>query len=376
MTNEKEIMCAMALTRVNFYNIAGLHELYEAFGSATDIIENRNNIKDTLPYCSDRIIRGLNSIDEVWPRVEAEMEFATKNKIEILSISDARYPQRMKECSDAPLILYYKGSADLNRRRVINIVGTRRCTIYGQDLIRNFVRDLKQMCPDTLIVSGLAYGVDICAHRSALENGFDTVGILAHGLDYLYPPRHRSTAVEMLKHGGLLTEFMSGTNADKRNFVSRNRIVAGISDACILVESAAKGGGLLTTGISKSYNRDVFAFPGRVGDVYSEGCNNAIRSNEAALITSAEDFVKQMCWDEDIALQKAREQGIERSLFPELNEDETKIVNALRKNNDQQINFLAINSGIAFNKINAFLFELELKGVIKSLPGGIYHLLQ
>lgn len=218
--------------------------------------------------------------------------------------------------------------------------------------------------------------MDICAHRSALENGFDTVGILAHGLDYLYPPRHRSTAVEMLKHGGLLTEFMSGTNADKRNFVSRNRIVAGISDACILVESAAKGGGLLTTGISKSYNRDVFAFPGRVGDVYSEGCNNAIRSNEAALITSAEDFVKQMCWDEDIALQKAREQGIERSLFPELNEDETKIVNALRKNNDQQINFLAINSGIAFNKINAFLFELELKGVIKSLPGGIYHLLQ
>ena len=376
MTNEREIMCAMALTRVNFYNIAGLHELYDTFGSAADIIDNKDNIKDALPYCSDRVIRGLSTIDEVWPRVEAEMEFTVKNKIDILSIGDARYPQRMKECADAPLILYYKGNADLNCRRVINIVGTRRCTIYGQELIKNFVRDLKLLCPETLIVSGLAYGVDICAHRSALENGFNTVGILAHGLDYLYPPRHRNTAVEMLSQGGLLTEYMSQTNADKRNFVSRNRIVAGISDACILIESAAKGGGLLTTGISKSYNRDVFAFPGRVGDQYSEGCNNAIRSNEAALVTSAEDFVKQMCWDDDIVLQKAKEQGIERSLFPELSEDETQIVNALKKDNDQQINFLAMNSGISFNKINSFLFELELKGVIKALPGGIYHLIQ
>ena len=376
MTDDREIMCAMALTRANFYNIAGLHELYETFGSAADIIDNKDNIKDALPYCSDRVIRGLSTIDEVWPRVEAEMEFTIKNKIDILSISDGRYPQRLKECPDAPLILYYKGNADLNCRRVINIVGTRRCTVYGQDLIRSFIKDLKQLCPETLIVSGLAYGVDICAHRNALDNGFNTVGILAHGLDYLYPPRHRNTAVEMLSNGGLLTEYMSQTNADKRNFVSRNRIVAGISDACILVESAAKGGGLLTTGISKSYNRDVFAFPGRVGDQYSEGCNNAIRSNEAALITSAEDFVKQMCWDDDIVLQKAKEQGIERSLFPELSEEETKIVNALKKSNDLQINFLAMNSGISFNKINSFLFELEIKGVIKALPGGIYHLIQ
>lgn len=366
----------MALTRANFYNIAGLHELYETFGSAADIIDNKDNIKDALPYCSDRVIRGLSTIDDVWPRVEAEMEFTIKNKIDILSISDGRYPQRLKECPDAPLILYYKGNADLNCRRVINIVGTRRCTVYGQDLIRSFIKDLKQLCPETLIVSGLAYGVDICAHRNALDNGFNTVGILAHGLDYLYPPRHRNTAVEMLGHGGLLTEYMSQTNADKRNFVSRNRIVAGISDACILVESASKGGGLLTTGISKSYNRDVFAFPGRVGDQYSEGCNNAIRSNEAALITSAEDFVKQMCWDDDIVLQKAKEQGIERSLFPELSDEETKIVNALKKNNDLQVNFLAMNSGISFNKINSFLFELEIKGVIKALPGGIYHLIQ
>ena len=376
MINEREIMCAMALTRVNFYNIAGLHELYDAFGSATDIIENKDNIKDVLPYCSDRVIHGLSSINEVWQRVETEMEFAEKNKIDILCIGDARYPQRMKECGDAPLILYFKGNADLNCRRVINIVGTRRCTVYGQDLIRNFVRDLKDLCPDTLIVSGLAYGVDICAHRNALDNGFNTVGILAHGLDYLYPPRHRNTAIEMLNQGGLLTEFMSQTNADKRNFVSRNRIVAGISDATILVESAAKGGGLLTTGIAKSYNRDVFAFPGRVGDQYSEGCNNAIRSNEAALVTSADDFVKQMCWENDIVLHRAKENGIERSLFPELSEEETIIVHTLEKNNDQQINFLAMNSGISFNKINALLFELELKGVIKALPGGVYHLLQ
>ena len=226
-----------------------------------------------------------------------------------------------------------------------------------------------------LIVSGLAYGVDINAHRFALENGLDTVGILAHGLDYLYPPRHKPTADEMLKHGGLLTEFPTNTNADKLNFVRRNRIVAGISDACILVESAIHGGGLITARLSDDYHRDVFAFPGAIGAPYSEGCNALIRDRRATLLTSAQDFITLMGWEEDRKLTTARQQGIERQLFPTLNEDEQTIVSALQKINDQPINTLSIHTALPIPRLTSLLFQLEIKGVIKQLAGGTYHVL-
>ena len=272
-------------------------------------------------------------------------------------------------------MLFYKGTANLNARHIINIVGTRHCTRYGEDLIRAFVRDLHAMVPDTIVVSGLAYGVDIHAHREALANGMDTVAVLAHGLDTLYPPTHRDDANRMVSQGGLITEYMTRTKPDKLNFVRRNRITAGLCDATILVESARKGGGLITTRIAKEYNRDVFAFPGPVGAPYSEGCNNLIRGCGAGLITSAEDFVEDMGWENEATLEKARSKGIERSLFPDLTEDEQKIVGLLKQANDLRQDMISVKTGINAGNLTALLFQLEMKGVVKAYAGGTYHLM-
>ncbi len=296
--------------------------------------------------------------------------------IQTLCLNDEAYPQRLAECADAPIILYYMGNGNLNERRIINIIGTRHCTNYGKDLIRRFVAELKSLCPDVLIVSGLAYGVDICAHRNALDNGLNTVGVLAHGLDEIYPSSHRDTAKKMLGQGGLLTEYMTETRADKMNFVKRNRIVEGMSDATILVESAAKGGGLITCGIAQDYGRAVFAFPGNVGAPYSEGCNNLIRDNGASLITSAQDFVAAMGWQTDAQLLKAETDGIERNLFPELSDDEQRVVDQLMQTGDCQLNQLAVKTNLSIGQLTALLFQLEMKGVVRPLAGGSYHLLK
>ena len=370
-----EVIAAMTLMRINYFSLSGLTLMYRELGNAQTIIEHHANIRDIFPDASEKLVNGLRNIDEARARAEAELEFCQKHGIQPLPMNDEHYPARLRECNDAPLMLFYRGNADLNQQRVINIVGTRHCTAYGKDVISRFVRDLKSLCPQLLIVSGLAYGVDINAHRAALENGYETVGVLAHGLDQIYPPRHRETAVKMISQGGLLTEFFTQTNADKVNFVRRNRIVAGMSDACILVESAARGGGLITARLSRDYNRDVFAFPGRVGDEYSEGCNNLIRNNGAALITSAQDFVEAMGWITDAQLNEARQKGIERQLFPSLSPEEMQIVGALQKQNDQQINMLSVTSNLPVARLTAILFEMELKGVVKVLAGGTYHLL-
>ncbi len=373
--NEQETIYTMALTRMSHFNLAGLLQLYREVGSATAIIENKEHLKELVPEASPRLLSGLRDLGEAMKRAETEWEYDQQYGIQVITLNDSRYPQRLKECEDAPLVLFYKGTADLNQQRVINIVGTRHCTAYGQDMIRRFVRELKQWCPQVLIVSGMAYGVDIHAHREALQNGYETVGVLAHGLDYLYPPSHKPEATRMLSQGGLLTEHFTQTNAEKMNFVRRNRIVAGMSDACILVESAAKGGGLITCRLSREYNRDVFAFPGRIGDTYSEGCNNLIRDNGAALINNAEVFVRAMGWEEDSTLINAQQQGLERSLFPELSTDETVVFNALKKQNDQPVSRLAVNTNIPVGRLTSLLFEMEMKGVVRTLAGGGYHLM-
>ena len=370
-----EVLAAMTLMRINYFSLSGLTLMYRELGNAQTIVEHHANIKDIFPDASEKLVNGLRNIDEAKARAEAELEFCQQHGILPLPMNDERYPARLRECDDAPLMLFYRGNADLNQQRVINIVGTRHCTSYGKDIISRFVRDLKALCPQVLIVSGLAYGVDINAHRAALQNGYETVGVLAHGLDQIYPPRHRETAVQMVSQGGLLTEFFTQTNADKVNFVRRNRIVAGMSDACILVESAARGGGLITARLSRDYSRDVFAFPGRVGDEYSEGCNNLIRNNGAALITSAQDFIDAMGWTTDAQISKARQEGIERQLFPSLSAEEMQVVSALQQQNDQQINMLSVKANLAVARLTAILFELELKGVVKVLAGGTYHLL-
>jgi DNA processing protein len=259
----------------------------------------------------------------------------------------------------------------LDALHVVSVVGTRHATPYGADLCHSFVRDLKELCPDVLIVSGLAYGIDINAHRAALQYGFPTVGVLAHGLDRIYPAVHRKTAVAMLEHGGLLTEFMSGTNPDRQNFVKRNRIVAGMSDATIVVESADKGGALITAELAESYHRDCFAFPGRTTDVYSKGCNSLIKNNKASLILSVEDFVEAMGW-----IAHKPKEVVQRELFPDLTEEEKKVVDLMQQLSDGiQINTLVVEANIPINRMSALLFELEMKGVVRALAGGVYRLL-
>ncbi len=375
MLDTQEIINTIALTRINYFHLTGMLQLYRRLGSATAVIEHRRNIRDVLPDASPKLVQSLQQLDEPLHRAEIELQWDLENGVMPLCMNDENYPQRLRQCDDAPLMLFYKGNINLNQRRVICVVGTRRNTVYGEDLIRRFMRELRQLCPQLLVVSGLAYGVDIIAHRQALQNGYPTVGVLAHGVDYLYPARHKQTADEMVKKGGLLTEFLTQTNADKVNFVRRNRIVAGISDACVVVESAAHGGGLITASLARTYNREVFAFPGNVGSQYSEGCNNLIRDNVAGLINNADDFVKSMNWDDDVKLQRAQQVGIERQLFPDLSTEERQVVSALKKHNDLQINMLSVQADIPIAHLTAILFSLEMKGVLKALPGGMYHLL-
>ena len=371
----QEIINAIAVSKMGFYKLSEMLEILQKLGSAAAIIEHRNNIKDVLPDTSDKLIETLKNADRFLIQAEQEFIWTQNNGVEVLFWNNERYPQRLKECVDAPLTLFYKGSANLNKQRIISIVGTRKCTHYGQDLIKHLIMELQRLCPDVLIVSGLAYGVDINAHRMALDHHFETVGVLAHGLDYLYPHAHKETALQMLSHGGLLTEYCTNTKADKMNFVRRNRIVAGMCDACILVESALKGGGLITAGIAKDYSREVFAFPGAVGAPYSEGCNALIAQNGAALITSANDLVVNMNWENISLLNKAKEKGIERELFPTLNTDEQKVVDILKKHNNLQINILLAQTDLSIGKLSAVLFELEMKGIVRAMAGGSYHLL-
>lgn len=370
MTSD-EIYYSIALTRMTGFNQQMALQLYQALGSSKTVYDHRNDIGDVVPDTTPRLREAMKNWDDALHRAAAEMEFVTKNNIRVLTLGDDDYPQRLSECPDAPLLLYYKGSADLNQRYILNIVGTRHCTTYGQDLVRRFITDLRALCPQTLIVSGLAYGIDICAHSNALQQGFETVGVLAHGLDQIYPPAHRDAAGQMLSHGGLLTEYMSQTEALPNNFRQRNRIVAGISDATILVESAIKGGGLITCRIAQEYGRDVFAFPGAVGMPFSEGCNKMIRNNTAALITSTSDFLDNMGWK----TVQQKPEAVERQLFPDLTPQEQQVVSLLQQTNDLQLNIISVKTNIPIGQLTALLFSLEMKGVIKPLAGGTYHLL-
>lgn len=372
MSTDEEKICSIALTLVPGIGHIGAKRLINGIGNATDVFRLRKELPERLPGINKTITETLDC-PQARVRAEKEYEFVSKNHLQCLTLADEAYPYRLRECVDAPVTLFFKGNTDLNRLHVINMVGTRNATDYGTQLCIRFLHDLRELCPDVLVVSGLAYGIDIHSHRSALDNGFPTVAVLAHGLDRIYPSVHRKTAIDMLDNGGLLTEFLSGTNPDKHNFVNRNRIVAGISDATIVVESAAKGGSLITADIAGSYHRDCFAFPGRVTDELSQGCNQLIRDNKAAMLLSAGDFVRAMCWDAEVRHPKEPE-SIQRSLFPELSEDEQRIVSILSKG-DRQINTLVVEANIPVYKINAILLELEIKGVVRVLAGGMYQLL-
>lgn len=368
VTSEK--VALLALSRVQATQLASIRQLVDIAGGAKTLIENADNINDILPEANPKLA-GVIGDRYAIELAEREIEFIEKKGIRLLCIGDREYPQRLAECCDAPLVLHYIGNADLNARHIVAIVGTRHASEYGKELCRNFVTDLAHFVPGTLIVSGLAYGIDVCAHRAALEAGLPTVGVFAHGLDRIYPNAHRATAKSMLENGGLLTEFMSGTNPFPSNFVQRNRVVAGISDATVVVESASKGGSLITASLAGSYARDCFAFPGRVNDRYSQGCNELVSRNKAALITSAYDFVEAMNW-ETVSKKKSAE-DLQRELFPELTPEENAVVDALHSDSDgMQVNQLVVLLNIPINKLLPLLFEMEMKGYVKAVAGGCY----
>lgn len=303
-------------------------------------------------------------------RAERELEFVDRNNLQIHFFTDRSYPQRLTQCIDAPLLLYVKGNTDLNREKTISIVGTRNATRYGEEYCREFIKEISVKLPDILIISGLAYGVDICAHRAALHNGLPTVAVLGHGLDRIYPSLHRQTAVEMLKTGALLTEFPSETNPDRHNFVKRNRIVAGMADAVIVVESGVKGGSLTTADIANSYFREVFALPGRIHDKMSTGCNQLISDNQAVLLRGSEHFISHMGWEQE----SEPALPVQKELFQELSGDEEKVFNSLSLRGAMQVNTLAIELNIPVTELFLTLLGMEMKNIVKSLPGGMYQL--
>jgi DNA protecting protein DprA len=365
--SKEEIIHSIALTQVPGIGSVWAKNLITAAGSAVEVFKSAKN----LPGITQRIVRALNC-SQAFERAEQEYEFIEKNKIRCFTITDDNYPTRLRECNDAPIVLFFKGNIDFNSEKIVSIVGTRNITGYGKQICNQLMADLKKSCPDVLIISGLAYGVDITVHRASIDNELPTVAVLAHGLDRIYPSSHRKTAVEMLKNGGLLTEYITETNPDRFNFVSRNRIVAGISDATIVIESAAKGGSLITADIAGSYNRDCFAFPGKATDDSSRGCNQLIRDNKAGLILSAEDFINMMGWGQS---KPKKQNPVQRSFFPDLTEEEQLIVDTLEKEGKVQINNLVVTTNIPVYKMNSTLFELEMKGVIRVLAGGVYQLI-
>ncbi len=369
---EEHLYC-IALTRVRGLSQPMALTLYKELGSAKTVFDLLKQQECLPSYISPKIMGVLRDGEaDALKRAKEEVDFCEKGKIQILALNDENYPARLKEIPDPPLVLFYLGNANLNAPRIISVVGTRKITEYGKSICHSFSSELKRLTPDTLVVSGLAYGVDIHAHRACLEANLPTVGILAHGLDLIYPSLHRNTAKQMLEHGGLLTEYLSGTKIDKGNFVRRNRIVAGISEATVVVESADRGGALITANLARDYDRDVFAFPGRLNDQYSAGCNKLIAQQKAALITSAKDMTTALNWPETAKLQEPRE----LSLFPEFTDEEARVCLALKgKTEGVHINILVVELNIPVGQLTAMLFELEMKGVVKALVGGRYKLL-
>ncbi len=309
----------------------------------------------------------VNSIlgSSVLKRAEQELSFMEKFGIRALYYLDDDYPVRLKHCMDGPVMLYFRGNANLNAPRVLSVVGTRRASGYGRMMTERILAGLNSS--DILLLSGLAYGIDTHAHRAALNNSIPTVGILAHGLDRIYPGANRKMAIKMQENGGLLTEFLSGTNPDRENFPKRNRIVAGMSDATLVIESAIKGGALITANIAHSYDRDVLAVPGRSSDDLSQGCNYLIKSNKAALVESAEDIRYFMQWDEP-----DKKKPVQTELFKELSADEKLLVDILRDEKGCSIDLLVSRSRLGSSKVAAALLELEFNGLVKCLPGKMY----
>ncbi len=371
--NDESLKYKIGITLIKGIGCNLAKNLIAYIGNVEGVFSEKQKNLAKIPGIGEVLSKEIVSQD-ILKRAESEIEFILKNKIQTLYFTDRDYPYRLKECPDSPIMLYTKGNCDLNNGKFVGIVGTRNATETGKENCKKLISDLASAQPNTIIVSGLAYGVDICAHKAALDAGLPTIGVIGHGLDRIYPAAHRPSAVKMLQDGALLTEYLSGTNPDRQNFVQRNRLIAGICDATVVVESAARGGALITAELANDYNRDVFAFPGRVNDEWSAGCNALIKNNKASLVESADDILKFMNWEKQ---NSETQPNIQTTLFLDLSDEEHEIVSILRQNSDGiQLNELAIQLEKPISKISSMLLEMEFKGVVKCLPGNLYRIVK
>jgi len=358
----------IAITQLQGIGDITAKKLIAYCGSAEQVFKEKNNVLEKIPGIGVVNAQGiLQSKTEALVTAEEEIKFITKNNIQPLFYLDKNYPKRLIHCEDGPVMLYTKGTIDFNLPKVISIVGTRNATDYGKAFCDQLLNDLTPHQP--LIVSGLAYGIDVCSHKAAVKNKLPTIAVLAHGLDRLYPSQHSSVAKQMMENGGLISDYISGTNPDRENFPKRNRIIAGLSDLTVVIESSKKGGSLITAYLANDYNRDVFALPGRLNDAQSEGCNNLIKSNKAALIQSVKDIEYIMTWE----AEKVTENKQQR-LFVDLSDEEKMITQLLSQKEKLAIDDLSLQAQIPMSKTASLLLELEFNGVVKSLPGKLYKL--
>lgn len=359
----------IALTKIKGIGPKISRNLLAYRGSLENIFSDSAEQLRALPGLGRQAVENILSKSYLY-EAEKELDFVQRHGIQVLWIEDRDYPRRLKHCADAPLLLYYKGRGDLNPSRTVSIVGARNATPYGKRIVEDFVQGLKAL--DVQVISGLAYGIDIQAHRQALKNDISTVGVLGHGLDRIYPSAHRDIASQMLKQGGLLTEFASGTTPDRVNFPMRNRIIAGLADVTIVVEAAIKGGALITAEIANTYNRDVCAFPGALDQEYSAGCNYLIKTHRAHLIRHVDDLCYLMGWD--VAPIKTVEKQLSL-LSVQLTKDETKVYHLLMGQEQATIDEIALHCDWPQSKLAIILLEMEMKDIILSLPGKVFKLL-
>jgi len=316
---------------------------------------------------------GANALKHLFDKkniqfAEAELKYIQENNIDYTYFLANDYPKNLHNCIDSPILMFKDGNINFNNHKIISIVGTRNMSSYGRDFITKLIDDLTEYNP--IIISGFAYGVDICAHKRAVKNNLQTVAVLAHGFETIYPKVHKKYIHQINENGGFLTEFWSEEQPLRENFLKRNRIVAGISKATIIVESAAKGGSLVTADIANSYNRDVFALPGRATDIYSKGCNNLIKNNKAELLTSANDVVKLLNWD----IKEKPKKVIQKQLFLDLNSNEQKVYDYLLKEGKQLLDVIALDCGIPLFQLSSILLQMEMKGILKPLPGKLFEI--
>lgn len=365
MTSD-ELYYILALTQIPNVGPKLSRNLIAYCSSPEAVLKEKKSHLQKIPGIGEKTASAITSY-RVEEKVEKEIEFIQKHKIKTLYFLDENYPERLKDIESSPIILFFKGNCDLNNPRTLAIVGTRKSTPYGKSVCERICDGLTPYSP--LIVSGLAYGIDHCAHKSALKNNIPTLGVLGHGLDIIYPYKHRSLAENMLSNGGLLTEYFSGTKPDKENFPARNRIVAGLVDAVIVVETGERGGALITAEIAYSYNRDVFTVPGRVDDPYSAGCNRLIKLNKAVLVETAEDIAFQLGWD----IKKPEKPKLTIN-FSELTEIERDVISLLKAGEKLQIDALSAQLKYNSSELSLVLLDMEFRGFIRALPGNVYQM--